>query len=343
MVTEKKFTIDHPEIRKIAREQRLGEIFTINAANEFPTIGSDGIFLVETSRGKFTVKLINEAEKIRERLDYHLKAIEFIPLPEIIGAGQGYIVFNFIEGVTLLHKALNNESDTLLYYEKALLHLLNLWKKTNGRVSQGRNCAEYQKAGKIIAEFLEGKEEYPVIINGQNYNLTIRQVYENTLNKMQNTRLNCLAHGDARLDNIIAQPNGTNGVAFIDLRPGFCWLDDAVLFGWQKGFYFIDFLQSPKIKTKNSFLEIEFAQKPSPFIQASERIATRAIADYAGYSGFPDWQNYYHLTVAVSAICEIAGVQRRKKIGALGRQLPKDIEYFWLAEAIQRFQLSQEN
>ena len=48
----------------------------------------------------------------------------------------------------------------------------------------------------------------------------------------------------------------------------------------------------------------------------------------------------YHFLVAACALREIVSIQRRRKLSAVGRDLPEGAEGFWIVEAVRNFNLA---
>lgn len=96
----------------------------------------------------------------------------------------------------------------------------------------------------------------PVVLNGTDTHTSVRHIFETTLGVLDTPALvPCATHGDARLDNIMI--HSERGVIFIDARPGFYdWLDDVVLFAWQRGFKIVEFSTQPVMRIGSEALEI---------------------------------------------------------------------------------------
>jgi hypothetical protein len=334
---------ERQRIEQVMKKHQLGKIAAMGQANEFPSIGSDGIFWIETEQGNFTVKFINNPAKLQERLKYHLKIALLLDVPKLVGFGQNWLIFEFYEGVSLLKALLSGEKNAFLHYQKAFEALLGLWDKSSKKTFFRRNCQELQNAREIIEqELLKGRENLPVVVNESDCALSFDEISTALLESLSQMPVQCFAHGDARTDNVLIVGQEPRKILFIDFRPGFCWLDDLTLFGWQNNFRFVNFAEPPKVKT-GEFLEISFDLKPSPFVQMAEKFGLEIACDFARQNGYlPEWQRNYHLILAASNICETAGVLRRKKAGIMDRVLPKNTEYFWLGQAVQNFQKARQ-
>lgn len=325
-------------VANIINKHRLGSITDIASVNEFPTIGSDGIYKAETSYGKFTIKFMNDLNKLAERAKYHKSLSSFVSLSKLLIVGEGYMVFEFVEGSSLLHLLLNSDGKDFQYYKKGLELLSELWSKTNGCKKQLRNCSELEGGEKFVMEFLNGEESLPIIINNENSQVNLRTVFDNTIRQMKKAETYCLAHGDAHLDNFIVGNDGK--LYLIDLRPGFCWIDDLVVYTWQKGFNFVKFLSAPSFENTGSALKIDYQFQRSNFIDEAERMAIKVAKGFAKNIGFTEWQSRYYYIKTWAALCEIAGVQKRRRVNALCRDIPETSEYFWIAEAVNNFILA---
>ncbi len=327
------------KIEEIIKNHELGSILLLQPAYEFASIGSNGIFHVQTNLGDFSIKFINDPSKLKERITYHRLLCQLIPMPKILFQQENYFILEFLKGECLLSKATNSHLNGYCrFFETSIQILADLWQKTAGQ-NLTRNCSELKMAGELLRDFLGQAYELPVIANGHNMKLTAKQVFDNTLAHLQKSPLRCLAHGDAHLDNIIVRDNGK--LAFIDARPGLSWLDDLTITGWQRNFRFVEFFNPPEVKTRNA-ISVDFKLKPSLFEKKAWDISWQIGEKIAGKLNC-NWPRDFYLTLAASAFCEIAGVLNRKKRGVLDRDLPRNIEYFWLVEAIQNYSLSQKN
>lgn len=147
----------------------------------------------------------------------------------------------------------------------------------------------------------------------------------------------CATHGDPHLDNILVHPE--RGVFFIDARPGFCdWLDDVALFAWQRGFKIVEFAPLPAMRITATALEIIHAATWPAFVDQAETEALQVAEQFAATQGDQGWRKRYHYMVSACALREIVSIQRRRKLGAVGRDLPEGAEGFWVAEAVRYFQ-----
>lgn len=280
-------------IEKAVKKHQLGMIDDIKVPTSFPTIGSDGLFCVSTSEGRFTFKFIEDKRKLQERVEYHQLLAPILPIPELIVTEENYILFHYIDGETLLDKVLQNKIDAWQYYNEAFYFLRSLWDmEMEEKIVHFKKRAslEIQKAKKPLFEFC-GKDALglEIVVNGEGLNFSIEQIFDQTLDVMlakdkdNGNLFPRITHGDARLENVLVHP--IKGVFFIDLRPGFIdWIDDLVLFGWQRGFRVADFINSPKVN-KNRYLEIEFDLKPLLFVDAGDQLAHNVAEKFAGYIG----------------------------------------------------------
>ncbi len=330
------------QIERIIKQHELGSVTGIKSANEFGSIGSDGIILTETTEGKFIIKLMHPPEKLEARLKYHKAVAPFLPVPEIVCHGNDYIVFKFVEGMSLLGKTMEDPKNVLPYYKHAFELLAEYWQKSEGENTGLRNCSELEGAEEAIQKLMQGREDMPTAINGGCSKLTLHEVFHSLLDWLKKCPTSCFAHGDARTDNIIVNPNGKGGIAFIDMRPGFCWMDDLVLLGWLDNFRFVNFIETPHIRSMGQILEINFRTSTSPLQREVHNLSMKTLQQVAIEQKIKGWKRDYHYTLAASAICEMAGVQKRKDLGVLDRDLPPNVEYFWIATAIQNYRIAIE-
>lgn len=329
------------KIEMILKRHQLGSLIEFKPANEFASIGSDGIFLVKTTKGSFTLKFINSPLKLKERLAYHQAVAPFLPAPKIIGQGQNYALFDFIEGASLLAETIQKQEQALPYYQEALEKLSWFWQKTKRMNNHPKQNTEYQRAEKLTLAFLGEQAKSEIVVNGKRTGFSFNQVFSGLVGWLKTVKMSFLAHGDTRTDNIIVCSNSSQSptVAFIDMRPGFSWLDDLALLGWQENFRFVQFKEGPFVQAVGSVLLIDFELKSSGLGEAVGALAWQTgqrFAKTANQSN--DWQSKYYYTLALAAICELAGVQLRRKLSALDRELPLEVEYFWLARAVQNYQ-----
>lgn len=77
------------------------------------------------------------------------------------------------------------------------------------------------------------------------------------------------------------------------------------------------------------------------FVDQAETAALQVAEKFATAQGDHGWRQRYHYMVAACALREIVSIQRRRKLGALGRDLLEGAEGFWIAEAVKCFNAAQ--
>lgn len=326
----------------IIKNHQLGTINEIAPANEFPTIGSDGIYRCLTTLGQFTVKFMKDPHKLAERLAYHQKSAPYLLVPKLLAHGEGYMVFEYLNGATLFRMVKSNVPEKNAMIELAQRALRDCWLASHGAAKQKRNCQELARAIPVLQNFLGASWLTKPVINGINSPYSFADMAEETLDCLQKLWVECLTHGDSHLDNVlIVDGNPSPKAAFIDLRPGLHWIDDLVVLGlWPQGFNFISFNQEPTVEYQNKKLEINYSpSQPS----LNEESVMQFCCETALILRCYNWRPIYFYIKTANYLCEAAAVLKRQQQGLLEKELPRNIYHFWIAEALLNFRETQKS
>lgn len=340
--------MDQSFLESIIRRHGFGSVVSVRQAQLTPTIGADATsktFYVQTETHELLVKCA-DPKTLAVRTPYHRAIAPYLPLPRILADGEGYQILEWIAGAQpLLSLVLEGQADALAWYRKAAECLSALWGTPTDQKSKGGSSGHHAKnlkASTKLAEYLSVAYDVPVVLNGTDTCTSVRSIFETTLRILgAPAPFPCATHGDPRLDNILVHPE--RGVIFIDARPGFYdWLDDMVLFAWQRGFKIVEFATPPTMQISADALEIMHEATWPAFVDQAEAEALQVAEKFAKAQRDNGWRKRYHYMVAACALREIVSIQRRRKLGALGRELPDGAEGFWIAEAIKYFNAARE-
>ena len=152
----------------------------------------ENIYILEDS----VVKFFHDPETNRKRIQ-RSKVLKDL-VPKIIGAKDNFFRYEYAEG-DLFSKTVNPASmkKFLIWCQE------NMWSKTNQKnISDECDKFYFEKTEKRALQFLKGRKDKPVKINGQvvpGVEKLISKVDKN----MMKSGISAIFHGDCILDNVI--------------------------------------------------------------------------------------------------------------------------------------------
>lgn len=333
------------DIGRILAFHQLGSVIEIIPVITPPTIGAGGAGQtthIRTGKGDFFVKF-GKPGILASRTAYYEVVEPYLTLPRLRAKGDGYQILDWIpNGESLLGFVLRGDIAAIEWFQRACLLLKDLWSVVPPLQFTAHVSGHYGKNRKAedgLMNYLDGAEHLYLVVNGRAVKLTLRMLWDRVMREIAQPVITPrMTHGDPRLDNILVHPNG---LTFIDVRPGFSdWIDDLALFAWQRGFRIVEFSTTPSVRRTAKNLVIDHTTRWPSFVDEAESYALEMAEQFAKDRGDNAWHHRYCMTVAACALREIVSIQRRRKIGALGRELPDGAEYFWVTEAIKYYLLA---
>lgn len=148
------------KVREVCMRHGFGDAITATPAQLTPTIGADATsktFFVNTDQHDLLVKFA-DAGTLAKRTPYHRAIALYLPMPRLLGDGEGYQILEWISGAQpLLSLVLESKDDALAWYRKAAECLPVLWSAPTDQKSKGGlsgHHAKNLKANMKLAEYL---------------------------------------------------------------------------------------------------------------------------------------------------------------------------------------------
>lgn len=176
--------MDQSFFEEVVTRHGFGNAVEAHPAQLTPTIGAGATsktFYVRTGTHELLVKSA-DAETLAKRTAYHREIAPHLPMPRLLADGEGYQILEWISGAQpLLSLVLEGQVDALAWYRKATDCLPALWsaptdQKTKGGLSG--HHAKNVKAESKLAEYLSAAYGAPVVLNGADTGLSVRQIFE---------------------------------------------------------------------------------------------------------------------------------------------------------------------